>query len=101
MDLIFIVMLITFIAFTGVGVLTLKNNRFQRLMGVDYKKPKNKDGYILFNGICYIITGFICLILATVRLFMSGDATVLIVVFALTMMVTSVIQGLGSRKYLS
>lgn len=100
MDLIFIVMLITFVAFTAVGVLTLKNSKFQKLMGVDYKKPKNRDGYILFNGICYMITGFICLILATARLFIQGDATVLIVIFALTMMITSAIQGLGARKYL-
>lgn len=101
MDLIFIVMLITFFVFTGVGFLTLKNSKFQKLMGIDYKKPKNREGYILFNGVCYIVTGFICLILATVRIFIKGDATILVVIFALTMMLTSVIQGLGSKKYLS
>lgn len=101
MDLIFIVMVITFVVFTGVGVLTIKNSKFQKLIGVDYKKPKNREGYILFNGVCYIITGFICLILATVRLFIKGDATILVVIFALIMMMTSIIQGLGAKKYLN
>ncbi|MBL4931458.1 hypothetical protein [Clostridium paridis] len=94
-----IIMILASLVFIIIGILILLNKKIAGVIGGGMS-PENHKAYIKFIGTFYLSVGSICMIFGILDYFFAKYSLLFVILFALIMISSSMIQMKIATKYI-